>query len=398
MKKLIALCIAICFCVLFVGCKISCPKSPEGPVDITDYLPQKPDKKPDMDMSGLSKKYWNSVKVKDGFLYFGSFDKKSVGIGVFGGFIEKRDFEGNKLWEKYSSVDGYCDRIYELPNDKGYLVFSEYYREYLVKFDISGNEEWIVKDPKYFSALSVENDGLIVVFGIKTNSDSPSALNDIKIVKFDFAGNIIKQKSIIDSLTFTEGNKEIYTTIMQFNSIVKKPDGYILTGRIDCVFNSFGDISHGPSVQVFIDNDFGFIKQEYFDASKISRYVALDDGFVAVIGTVGGYSRQLKKLDYNMNEMWSLDLKYTTSKDSLGLVAYAGVTIVDGILCIVGFTTQYSNNSPFIVHVSFDGDVLWESGLLQNKANSVTDIYSYENGYFVCFDGAPSFEWKYYNI
>ena|GEM_PF-4269359 len=366
MKQIYALLsalIVISLCLIsFSGCQL-----PFGTG--VRYLPLKSDKHPVTLIPESNKKINNTIKVKDGFLFLGCAKNKELGKGTLGGFITKIDFDGNVIWEKSASVDGFLDTIYELPNGNGYLVHSAYYQEYLAKYDVDGNEEWLIKNPKEMSALLIEDDGFVAVIGSKHN-DKEKEQNGLTICKYDYSGKAICQKNIVNSLTPIEENPEIFATVLSFDSIIKSPNGYILVGNHKYSYHySFASlVITGHSVAVFVNDSFDFIKQESSDIWRIKDYIAVDDGYIILGIFEPGAYYQLKRVDLNLTEIWSLELKHPTDNNPYDYyLDDSGFTRIGNMLCVIGNTTGYQTN-PFIVHIGMSGDILWKSGLLPTKA------------------------------
>jgi len=103
----------------------------------------------------------------------------------------------------------------------------------------------------------------------------------------------------------------------------------------------------------------------------------LDDGFIAVCTSF--LYGQVKRFDYDLNEVWSLDLKYPTANDTHGNVAFVDVVRVGDALYVAGHTVV-AGSRPFAAKIDFDGNVLWESGLLESKGSIHQALGIYARG------------------
>jgi len=443
MRKLTGLyiAIAICVCMSFIGCSSNGDRNDDitnistypnygNRIEPNPLQPVQPDR-PFLDISGFDRNYSDIKKVQDGWICVGYIiiDNNSFGI------IAKYDNVGNKLWEDYfggSSYGDSFDKVQELPNNEGYIVTGQFesvdgdlgnftwdygrIRSAWIKYDINGNREWL-RDAAFYSPLLVENDGFVAVFGSKTNSGDEVPWNDLSIVKFDSNGNVIKTNSINDDLSVAEWNMAAaYTTVMTFNSIIETPAGYIMVGQVFYSYNCSGSGPcaalagvYGPTVQAFVDKNYNFIKQEYSTVSKVNKYIPLDDGFIMVGSPVFGWQNTIVKFDYDMNELWSLELEYPDNRDPNSPFSanldFTDMIKIDSKLYIVGFAGIHDCN-PFMVIIDTDGNLEYESGILPAKMDYhiYSNVYPYEEGYLIRaiyhnYDGNIwDDEWLYYEI
>ena len=323
------------------------------------------------------------------------------------GIIAKYDDGGNRHWEDYfggSSFDGF-DKVQELPGNEGYIVTGSFQsvdgdlgnfnwdygriRSAWIKYDINGNREWL-RDAAFYSPLSVEENGIVATFGSKSNHENAEPWHELNIVKFDFNGNVTKKNNINDDLAFAEEGKPTFLTSIGFNVLVKTPDGYILIGKESYTYGyqstGPGPGLHGrggPNLQVFIDKDFSFIKQEYSNVSGVHKYIHLDDGFIGIFNS----RLTVAKFDYDMNELWSLNLEYPDNQNpdsrSNARPTFTDMIRIDSKLYIVGYA--YHQRNPLMVITDLEGSLIYESGILPAKGwmHFYSDIYPYEEGYLI---------------
>jgi len=448
MRKLLTFCIsiAVCVCIFFTGCNsngvmnndittknddiTNIPRFPnnENRIEPNPLQPVQPDR-PFVDISGFDRNYSDIKKVQDGWICVGYvvIDNNNFGI------IAKYDNEGNRLWEDYfggsSGWDAF-DIVQELPDNEGYIVTGQFQsvdgdlgnfnwdygriRSAWIKYNINGNREWL-RDALFYSPLLIEENGIIAAFGSKTDSENDVPWNDLNIVKFDFDGNVTKNNSINDDLILAERDMAGFTTMMTFNSIVKTPDGYILIGHVYHSFNCGSEPcaalagKYGPNVQAFIDKDFNFIKQEYSHVGNVDKYIPLDDGFIMIGSFELSWKNNVAKFDYDMNELWSLELEYPHNEypdnpHNANLV-FTDMIRIDSKLYIAGYANSNQCN-PFRIITDMDGNLIYESGILPGKmtVHIYSDIYPYEEGYLIRarfhnYDGNDwKDEWLYYDI
>ena len=197
------------------------------------------------------------------------------------------------------------------------MAFSEYYRYYIVKFDIDGNQEWIINDARFYHSLLLENDGFVIAFGGV----------EISLIKVDFDWNVMSQD---------------YLDIMQnVGSIINTTDGYIVS-------------------------DFA-----------IQSYITLADGFIAVCNSDPFWSFGIKCFDFELNEIWSLNQKYQDEKGYFNATDLVTMVRVDDVIYAAGHTSTRAGQ-PFVLKIDLDGNILWESGLLENKGEVHQAIGIYE--------------------
>jgi hypothetical protein len=303
------------------------------------------------------------------------------GTSHYDGLLIKTDSEGNELWNR--TYGGPYEDIFNCvreTNDNGYIIVgysknsqSNLFETWLIKTDENGYLQWekrfLSNPPEGFGEyVLILDDGYLLMATVYIKSGG----NDIWLIKTDFNGNEIWNKTIGNNL---EDDFSIGSVIKTSNN------EFVIVG---------GTREYFPNKILLIKTDYygnRLWRKTYDGKEGFNVFETEDEGYMIT----GGLAEDayLIKTDKDGNELWrkSFSIRYD-------YWCWASTQTSDGGYIIAGGMGLYDNG--FIMKFDAEGNKFWEFYLGGDKRDSIScAIESDDGNYVFCGETASYSAGKY---
>ncbi|MFH1322201.1 MAG: SBBP repeat-containing protein [Bacteroidota bacterium] len=363
-----------------------------------------------------------------------------ISNGDYDVFLAKYDDDGNVLWARSFGGSDTDNGLNVSPDTLGNVYVTGYFKDsiffaadtlvsaghfdvFLVKFDVTGNPLWGVKGggtgEERSMAISVDASGNVYITGkffsptsafgseVITNTDGGGSTDDIFVVKYDQAGNIIWAKSAggtsfdrsFDIAADVFGNVYITgwfnSTTMTFDTTTLNNNGffdfYIL--KYDSAGNEKWAKNAGGNME---DEGFGIITDPsgyiYVTGNFHSASITFD---TITLTSYGDRDMFIVKYDSSGSVVWAKnaggngqDRGEEVAIDKSGNVIIAGWFFSVDMVLASDTMINYGERDIFVAKYDSSGNIIWgktAGGSLMDIGNSITVDTSgniYVGGYY----------------
>ncbi len=322
----------------------------------------------------------------DGYIIVGT--TRSYGAGSSDVWLIKTDIDGNMIWNKtfggrYKDVS----RCVRETNDRGFIIAGYYsngnngpYDVWLIKTDENGTMQWDRKYPgpvpKTFGNYVIEvDDGYL----ISANMWKELAISNIWLVKTDFEGNEIWNKTVGETDGSDHGNSVIQTKDGDFVII-----GYTWIGMSQS-FDGSTIPAHKEILMIKTDENGNRLWRRTYDGSGYFDIIEIDDGYMIAGGTAG--DAYLIKTNYDGKELWRKT--YYRFGDYW---ASSFVQTSDGGYILAGTTANVATGfDVFIFKTDADGNKFWETIIGGEERDVAVCVIRSNDGNYVIVGTTESF-------